>query len=142
MSGCISFLRCYVLLTFAQTHALFDNAPHPEDPIHVHELFAVLIAALSGLRLGIFIDNTTVVSVINKAFARGVSGPLMMQYVCELFWLSATHNFRLTAQYIHTKSNVLADTLSRGDFASFTNRSKRLEVGRSCQSPHVRLAIY
>jgi hypothetical protein len=47
----------YVSLTFAQAHALFDDAPHPEGPIHVHELFAVLIvgrlytAALSGLHL-------------------------------------------------------------------------------------------
>jgi hypothetical protein len=49
----------------------------------------------------------------------------MMQYVRELFWLSAmAHDFRLSAPYIHTKSNVLADTLSRGDFASFANHLK------------------
>jgi hypothetical protein len=45
----------YVSLTFAQARTLFYDAPQPEEPIHVHELFAVLIvgrlytAALSGL---------------------------------------------------------------------------------------------
>jgi hypothetical protein len=43
----------------------------------------------------------------------------MMDYVRDIFWLFARHNFRLTSTYIATKANSLVDSLSRGDFPRF-----------------------
>lgn len=34
-----------------------------------------------------------------------------MHWLRELFWLSATYNFRITARYIHTASNTMADAI-------------------------------
>ena len=115
----------YFSLTFEQAKAYFPDAPAPSEPIHIHELFAVLIlcrlfsAALTGLHVKLHIDNTIVVSVINKGTAKGETGPRMMEYVRHIFWLSAQYNFRLTSCYISTTNNSLADTLSRGDYAQF-----------------------
>jgi hypothetical protein len=121
----------FVSLSFTHAAALFPDAPAPSEPIHIHELFAVLVmcrlypAALSGRHVQIFVDNIVAVAVINKGTARGLNGPRMMEFVREWFWLSAIHNFQLTAQYINTQSNVLADTLSRGDFDAFRTHFDR-----------------
>ena len=115
----------YFSLSFAAARDMFPDAPDPSEPIHVHELFAVLIlcrlfsAALEGLYLRLHIDNTIVVSVVNKGTAKGATGPRMMEYVRHIFWLSARHNFRLTSSYISTSNNSLADALSRGEFPRF-----------------------
>lgn len=116
----------YFSLSFSAAHALFPDTPEPTEPIHVHELFAVLIlcrlfsAALEGLYVRLHIDNTIVVAVINKGTAKGATGPRMMEYVREIFWLSARHNFRLTSTYISSADNSLADALSRGDYSRFS----------------------
>jgi hypothetical protein len=100
----------YFLLSFAQARAQFCDAPEPSEPIHVHELFAILIlcrlflAALRGLHIRLHIDNTIVVAVINKGTAKGTSGPRMMEYVRHIFWLSARHKFRLTSTYITSEN--------------------------------------
>ena len=126
----------YLSLSFAQAAQMFSDAPAPSDPIHIHELFAVLIlcrlysTALRGLHARIYIDNTIVVAAVAKGTAKGRTGPQMMIFLRELFWLSATHNFRLTSQYIATKSNTLADALSRGDFASFQAAFTDWKCGR------------
>ena len=116
----------YFSLSFSAARKLFPDAPEPSEPIHVHELFAVLIlcrlfsAALRGLFVRLHIDNTVVVAVINKGTAKGTTGPRMMQFVREIFWLSAYHNFRLTSTYISSANNSLADALSRNDYARFS----------------------
>lgn len=109
----------YFSFSFAAARNIFPDAPDSSEPIHVHELFAVLIlcrlfsAALGGLYVKLHIDNTIVVAVINKGTAKGATGPRMMQFVREIFWLSARHNFRLTSTYISSTNNSLADALSR-----------------------------
>jgi hypothetical protein len=60
-----------------------------------------------------------VVSAVNKGTSKGEYGPLIMQYLRSLFWLSACHDFRLTARYISSKNNVLSDALSRNDWPLF-----------------------
>jgi hypothetical protein len=47
----------------------------------------------------------------------------MMQFLREMFWLSARHNFRLTSEYIPSRANTLSDSLSRGDFDKFNLRA-------------------
>jgi hypothetical protein len=76
------------------------------------------------------IDNTLVVAAVNKGTAKGATGPQMMDFIRKIFWLSATHNFRLTSQYINTKSNLLADSLSRGDFGTFHSHFWAWRSGR------------
>ena len=126
----------YFSLSFQAARAIFPDAPDPSEPIHVHELFAVLIlcrlfsAALSGLHVRLHIDNTVVVSVVNKGTAKGATGPRMMHYVRDLFWLSARHNFRLTSNYISTTDNTLADALSRGEFSRFDSLLNDWKHGR------------
>ena len=36
-----------------------------------------------------------------------------MQWLRQLFWLSATYNFRVTSRYIPTVANTLTDAISR-----------------------------
>jgi hypothetical protein len=121
-----AFLQgAYLLLSFAEAATLFPDSPPVNAPIHVHEFFALLVAcrtlpdALSGLFLCCYIDNQIVVSAVNKGSVKGESGPLVMQYLRDLFWLSARYDFRLTARYISSTNNVLSDALSRGDWPLF-----------------------
>lgn len=115
----------YFSLSFAQASCIFPDSPDPSAPIHIHELFVVLLLcrlfpdSLRGHHIRLFIHNTIVVAAVNKGTAKGLTGPHMMVYLREIFWLSATHNFRLTSQYITSKSNTLSDSLSRGDFETF-----------------------
>jgi hypothetical protein len=119
-----------------QAAALFEDAPIQSAPIHIHELHVVLIvcclysAALRGQHLHNYIDITVVVSAVNTGTAKGQTGALMMGYLREIFWLSAVHNFRLTSEYIPSKSNTLADALSRGDFATFSSALLEWKAGR------------
>jgi hypothetical protein len=71
-----------------------------------------------------------VVAAANQGTAKGLTGPQMMVYLREIFWLSATHNFRLTSQYIASKSNTLSDSLSRGDFDTFWATLSDWKLGR------------
>jgi hypothetical protein len=49
------------------------------------------LAALTGKHIRLRIDNTIAGLVVNNR---------MMEYVCDIFWLSAHHNSRLTSTYI------------------------------------------
>jgi hypothetical protein len=87
-------------------------------------------AALSGLHIRIHIDNTIAVAAVNKGTAKGRTGPLMMRYIREIFWLSATHNFGLLASIFRaTKANLLSDALSRGDFSTFSTTLQDWKLG-------------
>jgi hypothetical protein len=125
----------YFSLSFAQAASQFCDAPEPSEPIHVHELYVVLIlcrlfsAALRGLHIRLHIDNTIVVAVINKGTAKGTSGPRMMEYVRHIFWLSARYNFGLTSIYITSKNNSLADALSQGDLPRFSSLLLEWKLG-------------
>jgi hypothetical protein len=115
---------------------LFPDAPPVNVPIHVHEIFALLLScriwpdALSGLFLCCRIDNQVVVSAVNKGTAKGEHSTLMMQYIREIFWLSARFDFRITARYITSKDNILSDALSRDDWPTFNaNLDRFVQTG-------------
>ena len=80
------------------------------------ELYAVLCAARrwgklwQGQHILVRSDNLATVASINKSTSRS---PEMMSLIRELFWLSVSHDFRLTARFIPGKLNVLADRISR-----------------------------
>ena len=93
--------------------------------INVKELFAFLIAvrewghlfARKHLKfvpqLGARLDSTTALAWINKGTAK--SKPAM-KILRELFWRSATQNFRVTCSHIPGILNKLADAASRLEF--------------------------
>ena len=93
--------------------------------INLQETYTVLVALrrwkqeLSGKWLTVRTDNTTTVSVINKGTSRNTQ---TMCWLREIFWLSALNNFRLTARYISTSENTVADALSRLHDPSHCNR--------------------
>lgn len=128
----------YVSLSFEAAARLYPDAPQQDAPIHVHKIFALLIAcrtwpmALRGLFLCCRIDNQIVVSAVNKGTAKGEFGPLMMQYLRELFLLSASFDFRLTARYITSSDNALSDALSRNDWPTFRAGLRRFIATASC----------
>ena len=55
-------------------------------------------------------DNQAAVQIINKGTT---ANPLIMQELQALFWLSAIHNFHITAVYLAGTANTLADAISR-----------------------------
>lgn len=58
----------------------------------------------------IYCDNEAAVHIINKG---STAHPLIMHALRQLFWLSATYNFRFTARHIQGNLNVIADAVSR-----------------------------
>ncbi|XP_022808832.1 uncharacterized protein LOC111345815 [Stylophora pistillata] len=84
--------------------------------INLQETFTVLLALerwedqLRDRWTIVRTDNTTTLSAINKGTSRN---PLAMQWLRELFWLSAKYNFRVTSRYIPTVAKTLADAISR-----------------------------
>jgi hypothetical protein len=88
---------------------------------HINELecLAVYLAAKQwapswrNCHLVVESDNTTTVAAINKGSSRSTR---IMAMLRRLFWLSAKHNFHLSARFIAGKNNVLADAGSRRNF--------------------------
>ena len=87
-----------------------------EKHINLKELFAVVLATRrwahtwKDLRVVVYTDNQTTQHLLNKATSRD---HIVMSWLREIFWLSATFNFHLTARYIPGHENVISDTLSR-----------------------------
>jgi hypothetical protein len=86
-------------LSSTQAAVIFADCPAPLASIHIHEIFAVLILhrllpdSLRGRYIRLIIDNTIVVAAVNKGTAKGLTGPQMMVYIREIFWLSANLQF-------------------------------------------------
>ncbi|XP_077977571.1 uncharacterized protein LOC144433135 [Glandiceps talaboti] len=89
------------------------------DIEHMHinhkELFTVLMACRrwhtywDKRHIVVYTDNKTTMYIINSGTSRNMQA---MTWIRELFWLSATSNFYITARYVNTKENS-ADALSR-----------------------------
>lgn len=112
------------------------------DPIHLKELYAVLVAvvlfvdALADCVVVVRTDNMVVESAINKGVTRA-NDARMMQFVRELHSISVRYNFRLVARYVPTLDNSLADALSRQQWDRFSDlhRAWRLEAGLAADAP-------
>ena len=78
-------------------------------------LSAVLAARRWGhlwknCRVQFFTDNMTARACLNKGTSRNDA---IMPYLRELFWLSAVHNFHISAEYVRGKANDIPDAISR-----------------------------
>ncbi|CAG2248786.1 GLS [Mytilus edulis] len=84
--------------------------------INEQEAFAVALAAKrwakcwQNKRVYIYCDNSSTVGCINKCTSKN---KLLMSFLRELFWLSATNNFQLVAIHLPGKHNDMADAVSR-----------------------------
>ena len=93
-----------------------------EPSIEYLELFALTASVitwaymLSNCRIILFCDNTAVVGMINK-LSSSCKNCMVLLWMLTLNGLQ--HNRRLTAHYISTKSNFLADSLSRAQMSQF-----------------------
>ena len=87
-------------------------------PLHINfkEAFAIYLAARRwaplwvGHHVIVKCDNQAAVAMINKGTT---ANPQVMAWLRHLFWLSAIHNFRITAVYVPGILNVMADSISR-----------------------------
>ncbi|CAC5425942.1 unnamed protein product [Mytilus coruscus] len=84
--------------------------------INEQEAFAVALAAKrwakcwQNKRVYIYCDNSSTVGCINNCTSKN---KLLMSFLRELFWLSATNNFQLVAIHLPGKQNDMADAVSR-----------------------------
>ena len=84
--------------------------------INVKEAFAIYLAARrwgpqwANHHVIVHCDNQAAVAMINKGTT---ANPIIMSWLRDLFWLSAIHNFRLTAVYVPGIDNIRADRISR-----------------------------
>ena len=84
--------------------------------INVLELWPILqgvrrwFNVLKNKSLYVFTDNTQVMYMLING---GSSNVTCSHWVRELFWLTAIYNIVLIPKYVNTKSNLVADTLSR-----------------------------
>ncbi|CAC5418431.1 TTN [Mytilus coruscus] len=85
---------------------------------HINELeaFSVILAAKrwssswENKRVIVLCDNMATVAFINKCTSRN---KILMGFLREVFWLSASFNFHIKAVHVPGSSNVLADHISR-----------------------------
>ena len=111
--------------------------------INLKETFTVLLALcrwkyqLRDKWIVVHSDNSTTISVLNKGTCRN---PQVMQWLRSIFWLSATFNFRITARYIPSKANTMADAISRlHDPAfchAFSAQLRRVQETNDSSQPH------
>ena len=86
--------------------------------LHINELeaFSVVLAVKrwapfwQNRRVIINCDNAATVGCINKCSSRN---SILMSFLRELFWLSATYNFQLVAKHVPGYLNTQSDRVSR-----------------------------
>lgn len=89
------------------------------------ETLAIILAAKrwapqwANHRVLIHSDNQAAVHIINKGTT---ANALIMEELRDLFWLSARHNFHITALHIEGLRNTVADALSRLHEPQFLSR--------------------
>ncbi|CAC5389760.1 unnamed protein product [Mytilus coruscus] len=86
--------------------------------LHINELeaFSVALAVKRwaqnwrGKCIIVYCDNAATISCINKCTSKNA---ILMSFLRELFWLSATYNFHIIAKHVPGKENILADHISQ-----------------------------
>jgi len=87
-----------------------------DEHINVKEMAAVVEAARrwcgrwTARHVIVYTDNMVTMFGINRGTS---TNPILMNYIRELFWLSAVHSFRLTSRHIPGLENVVSDRISR-----------------------------
>lgn len=93
-----------------------DHPQLQEYHINKLELYTVLLSLrrwqhqMHNKWMVVYTDNTVTLYAINKGTSRCAE---TMAWLREIFWITACNNFRLTARYVTSRANFVADTLSR-----------------------------
>ena len=91
---------------------------HPNvESAHINskETFSVLLALshwryhFSDKWVVVYSVNTMTICALNEGTCRNCQ---VMQWLRNIFWLSATYNFRITVCFIPSKPNSVADTMN------------------------------
>ena len=107
---------------FYNGHWFVELVANLEHSINWRELYAVVLAAATwgsqwrGKQILFHCDNQCVVEVLRSGTSRS---PELMKLIRILFYISATYQFNVSSEYINTKVNLVADSLSRLDFYKF-----------------------
>ena len=97
-------------------------APLQALSINWRELFAVTVAAAtfghhwSAKRIMFHCDNQSIVDILCSGTSKS---DLIMTLVRELFFIAAKYQFEMSACYVNTRDNSVADSLSRLQFTRF-----------------------
>ena len=98
-------------------HCHWENVNFDSDVcINVLELVPVWLAVKKfsniweNLHVVCYVDNTQVVSMINKGISKSV---VAMDMLRSIFWICAKSNIYLTARHISSSDNLICDYLSR-----------------------------
>ena len=108
---CIPLISNCQHISFRPVSDSFDSSN-----INELELWPVVVGlkrwkhVLRDKSLLLFTDNTQVMFMLRNSRS---SNDTCRKWLKEIFWLCAIYNIDLTAQYINTKCNLVADTLSR-----------------------------
>ena len=90
--------------------------------INWRELYAIVIAIttwgkqLASKRLLIYCDNLSICYILQKGTSKS---EIIMDLVRQLFYICAQYNIELSAKYVSTVNNGIADSLSRLQFNRF-----------------------
>ena len=90
--------------------------------INYRELYAVVLAASTwsqhwaGKKVLFHCDNLAVCHILRNKTSKS---PALMVLLRKLFYIAASAQFDFSAEWIDTKSNDIADALSRLDFSRF-----------------------
>lgn len=109
------------------------------------ELYAILVACatwghhLIAKRVVFNCDNEAIVYCINSGVSKDVE---LMTLLRKLFFVCAYYNFECSACHLPSKSNVLADALSRGDMPRFFVNCKNPLSMQKCQAIDVLYDLY
>ena len=109
--------RVFACREIGFTHSTGHEIPSQlQANINYLELYAALHAIRrwsphwANCHVCLHTDNTQAMSFLNKGSCKNTTA---MDWLREIFWLSAIYNFRLTPCHIKGLENVFADHLSR-----------------------------
>ena len=111
-----------------------------EDNINELELWAVLSALVrwqylfKGKTVNVYTDNMQVFHNILSGRSSNVTN---MSWIREIFWICALMNVSLIPNYVPTKENVVADTLSRLPYPSVRREVEGLLLNYDLCCAHV-----
>lgn len=120
----------------------FDNDQR-QKPIAWRELYAIVVAAATwghhfiGQRIVFNCDNEAVVYCIKSGVSKD---PEMMTLIRKLFFISSRCNFECSAVHLSSKSNNLADALSRGQKAKFFEKCEQTMY--SCNAKDIKCDLH
>ena len=79
-----------------------------------------------GKSVTIFTDNTQVMYILRKGTS---TNSTCMGWLREIFLITKIFNIRIVAKYVNTKSNLVADTLSRLLYIKSENEARKCLEG-------------